>query len=367
LRDAIDFDLAGSISLDQTCGPDLEYDAAFISLQQAAVGIPEQQFGDTLIPATAPDWRHVEREAAGLLKRTTDLRIIALITLAWTEINGLAGYARGLALTADVLEQHWDTLHPRLETAGEFDPHLRINALAALTDPQTLARSVRAAPLLTWKSAPLSLRDAAAILENGKPSAASALPVASGSLQAELLVALRAAHTELEVVPRLLQTVERIRRQILAKLDAAWVPDLSAIENPLRVVYHAIRGALRDTPASPPAAQTASAPPAPPAPTTVPPTTPTGQSAAQNNAGHEGSWANTPIRSRDDVLLALDSACAYLERTEPGHPAPLLIRRAQRLMHMNFYEIVRDMAPAALPQLSMWSGQPDTASAHLNN
>jgi type VI secretion system protein ImpA len=66
-----------------------------------------------------------------------------------------------------------------------------------------------------------------------------------------------------------------------------------------------------------------------------------------------------PINTREDVLAALESACVYLERAEPGHPVPLLLRRAQRLMHMNFYEIVRDMAPAALPQLDVLAGQPE--------
>jgi type VI secretion system protein ImpA len=63
-----------------------------------------------------------------------------------------------------------------------------------------------------------------------------------------------------------------------------------------------------------------------------------------------------PIRSRADALLALDNVCTYLEHAEPGHPAPLLIRRVQRLMHMNFYDIVRDMAPTALPQLDILAG-----------
>jgi type VI secretion system protein ImpA len=54
------------------------------------------------------------------------------------------------------------------------------------------------------------------------------------------------------------------------------------------------------------------------------------------------------VLSRDQALRALDKVCAYLERAEPTNPAPLLIRRAQRLMSMSFLEIMRDMAPDAL-------------------
>jgi type VI secretion system protein ImpA len=38
------------------CGPDLEYDAAFRELEQAARRKPEQQFGDTVVAAEEPAW-----------------------------------------------------------------------------------------------------------------------------------------------------------------------------------------------------------------------------------------------------------------------------------------------------------------------
>ena len=41
------------------CGPNLEYDAAFMTLANAALGKPEQQYGETVIPAVDPDWKAV--------------------------------------------------------------------------------------------------------------------------------------------------------------------------------------------------------------------------------------------------------------------------------------------------------------------
>ena len=52
----------------------------------------------------------------------------------------------------------------------------------------------------------------------------------------------------------------------------------------------------------------------------------------------------------------LDRVCDYLDRHEPTNPAPLLIRRAQRLMTMNFLEIVREMAPEGLDSLQKITG-----------
>lgn len=51
---AFSLDQIGSMSPEQPCGVDLEYDVAFTALQQAATGVREQQFGDALIPAIAP-------------------------------------------------------------------------------------------------------------------------------------------------------------------------------------------------------------------------------------------------------------------------------------------------------------------------
>jgi type VI secretion system protein ImpA len=58
----IDVDaLLAPVSEDAPCGPDLEYDAEFLALEDAARGKAEQQFGDTIIPAEDPDWRKVQQ------------------------------------------------------------------------------------------------------------------------------------------------------------------------------------------------------------------------------------------------------------------------------------------------------------------
>jgi type VI secretion system protein ImpA len=65
------------------------------------------------------------------------------------------------------------------------------------------------------------------------------------------------------------------------------------------------------------------------------------------------------IRSREDALRVLDSVCKFYELTEPGNPAPLLIRRAQRLINMNFIEIMNDLAPDSLSHIRIIAGLKD--------
>jgi type VI secretion system protein ImpA len=62
------------------------------------------------------------------------------------------------------------------------------------------------------------------------------------------------------------------------------------------------------------------------------------------------------LRTREDAIRALERVCDFLERTEPTNPAPLFIRRAQRLMGMNFVDIVRELVPDSMSQLENLAG-----------
>jgi type VI secretion system protein ImpA len=73
----------------------------------------------------------------------------------------------------------------------------------------------------------------------------------------------------------------------------------------------------------------------------------------------DGARAGMPggIGTREDAVRMLDLVCAYLEHHEPSNPAPLFIRRAQRLMAKNFVEIVKDLMPDSLSNLEKLAGE----------
>jgi len=80
-----------------------------------------------------------------------------------------------------------------------------------------------------------------------------------------------------------------------------------------------------------------------------------GDAAADVASAQDGSGAAAPgaiggLRTRDDAIQLLDRICEFLERTEPSHPAPLLLKRARRLLNMSFLEIIQDIAPDGLNQ-----------------
>ncbi|MFD1556631.1 type VI secretion system protein TssA [Paraburkholderia silviterrae] len=326
------------------CGENLEYDEAFIELERTVAGVGDQQYGDTLIAAVAPDWQRVKQQAEALLQRSKDLRVVAWLTRAWMEFTGLAGYAKGLALVAELLDSRWDDVHPRIEIDddGQPDPFSRTNALQAFFSLEALGARARAATLLQVRSVDFPLRKVAALLDGSAEHE-------GGITRQELCVALNAQRASLDIVGRLLTHIEHLRRTVSERLDEAWVPDISAVEKPLLAVSSLLtQSAVPDAAASTHASAIASAQSAKSALSA--------QSAAAKGAASASPSHSGEVRSREDANLLLEKVCIYLESCEPAHPSSLLIRRAQRLLHMTFYEIIRDMSPEAIPHIDLLAG-----------
>ena len=63
------------------------------------------------------------------------------------------------------------------------------------------------------------------------------------------------------------------------------------------------------------------------------------------------------IRSREDVVRAIDKICAYYARFEPTSPLPLLLDRCKRLVSSSFLDIIRDLAPDSVSQVERLAGK----------
>lgn len=335
------------------CGEDLEYDPDFMALQQATTGKREQQFGTTIIPAEPPDWARVERIAKQLCSRTRDLRVLVPLTLAWTENRGLPGYVEGLQLVDAVLQKFWDDVHPRVTEDGFEDPLPRMNALAALAEAEGLGRSVRDARLLDDGGASMTLRQVEALLDSSKTDQID-YPGGIGRLRDAARRAQEKAAAPVVALREALELLQRIRETSERALGQSWAPDFSRLERSLRTVVQLLPEQSQADQAE-----------------AVPPHSPVGSddnaqlpSAANGTAESVGMGLRAArvkdieISSRDDVQVLLEKACQYLERTEPSHPSPMLIRRAQRLLDLNFFQIIEELVPEGLQKIESLAGRP---------
>ena len=62
------------------------------------------------------------------------------------------------------------------------------------------------------------------------------------------------------------------------------------------------------------------------------------------------------------MIRMLDAICEFYERNEPASPVPLLMRRARRLVHMDFLAIIRDLVPDAARQVEELMGTEEEES-----
>lgn len=315
---------------DAPCGDDLEYDAAFMALEQARSGKAEQQFGNTIIPAEPPDWQQVAQQAEQLLTRTRDIRLLLILTEAWTHNQGLAGCAAGFTLLSEALARYWPTLHPALEFDGEPDLLMRVSALAVLGPQSGLSRALRNSWLIKSSTGEITLRDAIALLDGSKSEVAD-FPGGVARLR-EMLQ--QPGFASGEAIRTLTQHFTTLRLFLEQHLERADMPDLAASEKALALLLPLLP--THDEPAAEAIpSETAEAPSS-------------SSIAAPVQTAH---WQQVPLQSRADAELMLEKVRLYFLQHEPSHPAPIMLERVQRLIQLDFLDIIRDLAPDAVTQL----------------
>jgi type VI secretion system protein ImpA len=319
--------LLSPLAGDAPCGADLEYDPAFLALQQAGAGKPEQQWGEKVIPAEGPDWPAVHQQALQLAARTRDLRVAVWLTRSGARLTGLPGAVRGLQLVHGLLERHWDHVHPHLDASDNNDPTARVNALLPLLHNGGGLADLRSASL-NGKRGAVTVRDIELALGPAEPVAGEAVPTEDGVLQG-VAATLREAPTVAPLMLAGYDAVQGVATVLEQHLEATQSPEFTPLKKLMQRVADAGRRAAGGT------AEAADGQPGDAAP----------RQAAMGT-----------IASREDAIRALERVCEWIERNEPSNPAPLLIRRSQRLMTKNFIDIIRDLVPDGLNQIEKLAG-----------
>jgi type VI secretion system protein ImpA len=333
------------ISADAPCGPDLEYDPAFLELDRISQGKPEQQMGDTIVPAEEPDWKEVGNRALALLAKTKDLRIAIRLTRALLNTEALAGLADGLKVLRGIVETFWDGFYPKLDPEDENDPTFRVNILMGLCDSVAFIDRIRFVHLVSSRTfGRFSLRDMAI--------ASGEIPPPAGT-EAPKMSAIDGAFNECPI-PTLQATAESLRSSLdsLAAIEA-FVGDkvgasnganFSKLTDTLRSAEKILMAQLAKRGVA------------------TEGTSEAGDGAGGSGDNTGGRTAGGPsiageINSREDVVRVLDKIVSYYERAEPSSPIPLLIKRSKRLVSASFLDIVRDIASDGLSQVENLRGK----------
>lgn len=340
--------LLAPVSDESPAGPDLEYDPAFMELERVAAPKGERAIGDTVKAAEEPDWDKVIELSAAVLARSKDLRAAMHLTTAWMRTSGMPGWTAGLALIRGLLEQFWDGVHPQLDAEDDNDPTMRVNAVVPLTmvplnDSQSALGYFRTAPFVqSPRLGRFSLRDLR--IANGTLKVTASEEGPGPSL------------TELEACcmdcaeEALVETTAAVSQSLLhAKaIDAIFTDRVGTagpdFKNLLSDIYE-LKKFL-----DPQLARR------------VPPEGDPEGDAEGGEAGGSAAGparASGPIGGPQDVMRRLEEICDYYNRCEPSSPVPLLLRRAQRLVGMDFMDLLKDLAPGGISELRVVSGTPE--------
>jgi len=331
---------------DAPCGDDPSSSGALYELETAIQGKPETQFS----PAEEPDWKEFEGRVREVAATTKDLRVAALLTAALLRTRGVKGLRDGFKLIRGYLEAYWEQVYPVLDASDNNDPTERINALTSLAAPIatygvdllkiivglrksplisvpragvfTLEHYLHVKGLITWP-ATAGQAPTSGLLDGAVKEAGSEVVTELATATAEILADLAAIESifKQKAGPSQFPTFDPLRKEL--KLLAAWLPLPGTPENP---------------------------------------TTDSAAAAAPAGGGAGGAVAaggpaiGGVVRSRDDVIRALDAIMAYYRTYEPSSPAPFLLNRVKRIVQMNFMELITELTPETMDRIMMLTG-----------
>jgi type VI secretion system protein ImpA len=322
------------VSGDAPCGSDLEYDPAFGELERMAEGKPEQQMGDTIVPAQEPDWKQVQRKAIDVLKRSKDLRPAVHLTRSLLRTDAWAGLAEALTTLQGLVEQYWEGLYPALDPDDDNDPTMRLNILATLSDTPVL-NAIRNTTLVSSRTlGRFSLKDMEIANNEAPPDKNMATPPTMANIDgAAQDCDLNEMEATYGAVKKAAAAVAGLDQVLSEKADAS-PGTFAKVTALLRKAENFLAPRLAQR--KPDAA---------------------GDSAGATAAPVARGGGRGPISSREDVTKALDEIAAYYAKYEPASPIPLFMARCKRLVMMSFFDIVKELAPEGLRQVEVLVGQ----------
>jgi type VI secretion system protein ImpA len=337
-------------------GANLRDTAAYGELERACEGKPERQAGATIVPAEPPEWKVVLDKGQGLLKSSKDLRVAVIVVRAALELEGFGGLADGLGLVHGMIDKYWDSFHPKLDPEDDNDPTERVNAMAELTH-RNLLQVIRGAPLVvsrTFGAVSLKTLEAVASAPKAPPKpAAPAAPKPGAPPPAPPPPTAAAIEAAFQQVPleALVATVGVITRCVdeARLLGDAWGSHLDGTGPDFGELRKLLAQALQAVKSRADARQAAEAAGAAGAGA--------GALAGDGAEGLAVASIRGEVLTRDDVLRAIDSICAYYARHEPSSPVPLLLQRSKRLVTMSFMDILKEIVPESVANVQKITGK----------
>lgn len=318
---------------DQECGPDLEFDADSLELEQAT-GKPANQFG----PGEPANWPRVRELSESLLDRTRDLRVALWWGRAKLNTEGFVALPAVLMLFHGLLDRFWDHLHP-VPDADDTDALARLSVLGGLDKLDSLLGDIRKCRLSgDLRLDGLRVRDVEVALAK-LPPRPDETPRTQGQVTGMLAEAADVSAALRQQTEAALASLGQLQALMSERFSADKVVDLTTLRGMLTGLESVLPASAQGSEET----RTDDAPQAAP-------------------AARSGGGVNR-VDTRQEAVRAIELVCAYLERSEPTNPAQLLLRRAARVIDKNFLQLVHELAPDSVKEVARIMGvDPNTVN-----
>ena len=336
----------------EPCGPNLEYDAEYAMLIASMTPRRETQYGDFIGTTEGPNWSEVERDCRRLLLRSRDITLAILFLRCRTRLAQAEGLREGLVLILALMEQYPEQVHPQLSVDGQFDPAVRANALAALSDPEGLLADIREIAIAKSSAIRLQVRDVERA--HAIPHPEDALPLQAVHQQLDDLR--HQKNSQLIALSDVIDLVEKLQKLMMDDLGEL-APDLNRLmalvglfseahaqpntmvlkESPQRNDVSTVKG-LQTMPAS--SGQTSIMSPV--------------MNEVLSQTSQSVYLSGNPQEGRQAALVLIQQSRAWFEVHEPSSPVAILLRQAEKLVGKRFTEVA-NIIPLEL--LQNWEQQ----------
>lgn len=285
-----------------------------------------------------------------------DIRVVQHLTLAWIGQSGIVGLDAGFRLIDELFEQYGALVHPEPDEDDPDDVSARAMVISEMLSGSGFVNALRECEILVASGVGrFTGRDAEVIdgsLDDDRSDGARSAQHIHAISQAIALGESdekgnsdRPLLQRIEEISRCLEAiggvasrfsvgalhgdrVPRLLQRIKAHLEEALEMDLSVSER-AEAVNHV------------------------------------GSPACEGVSNEVLRQTSGPVvlNNRNDARKLILEISRFLEETEPAHPAPLFLRRAERLLRAkDFFAIIRDMTPDAISELERITGQREEAT-----
>ncbi|MBU3004985.1 type VI secretion system protein TssA [Paraglaciecola arctica] len=347
-----DQEIISDISGDTVCGVNLEDDSGFQNFFFESQGTAERFDGNSTIPAEPPEWRAVKKQALEFMKKTRDLNLISVLAQSALNTEGIFKFEQCLNGLSQLVKNKWQDVYPELDE-DDGDPLERISAMGHLSDRNFVINTLRTLPLVHSKilgNVTLQLIDNAISPSESKKDDSTEIELS------QIIGIFK--ESNVEETTALFQSVNQcvvhlndINQTFIEHAGNEYSVDFDALISELNQVSSALKkyGNLE---------------------VEVVTTTDEGVESSEGqqtegvtttSAGSVNfNSANMKLTSRQDVERCFDLILSYYNEYEPSSPVPILIGRANKLVNLDFLDIVKDIFPDALTQVQSLGGISDS-------